>query len=143
MSKYRNYTEQDLINAVAQSKSLANVLRLLDLKEAGGNFDTIRRRIAKSNLDLSHFKGQGWNKGDRLKEWADYKKANHTKPHLIKERGHKCEKCLTSEWLGANIPLEVHHVDGKRTNNSPENLQLLCCNCHAMTDNWRNKKRSF
>ena len=143
MRKYKNYSDEDLINAVKQSKSLASVLKSLDLRQAGGNFDTIKRRIAKLNLDISHFKGQGWNKGDRLKEWATYKKANNCKPHLIKERGHKCEKCLTSVWLDDNIPLEIHHIDGNRTNNFPNNLQLLCCNCHAMTDNWRNKTRSL
>lgn len=141
MRKYKNYNDNDLINAIKKSKSLANVLKILDLRQAGGNFATIKKQISKLNLDISHFKGQGWNKGDRLKDWASYKKANKTQ--LIKERGHKCEKCLTSVWLDAIIPLEIHHIDGNRTNNLPDNLQLLCCNCHALTDNWRNKKRSL
>ena len=36
---------------------------------------------------------------------------------------------------------EVHHVDGDRTNNEVDNLQLLCCNCHALTENWRRVKK--
>jgi transposase len=38
--------------------------------------------------------------------------------------------------LGHEIPLEVHHVDGDRLNNELNNLQLLCPNCHAQTDNY-------
>ena len=138
---YRNYTDQDLINAVKQSKSVAEVLRLLNLKEAGGNFKTIKIKIAQLNLDASHFTGMLWSKGQRVKDWASYKRTGQLKKHLIKERKNTCEKCLQSEWLGDSIPLEVHHIDGNPTNNFFENLQLLCCNCHATTDNWRNRKR--
>lgn len=28
-------------------------------------------------------------------------------------------------------PLHVHHIDGDATNNSEDNLQLLCPNCHS------------
>jgi hypothetical protein len=28
--------------------------------------------------------------------------------------------------------LDVHHLDGDYTNNSPENLQTLCANCHRL-----------
>ena len=85
--------------------------------------------------------GQGWNKDDQLKDWSQYSKISSVKPHLINERGHRCEECGRKHWSKQKIPLEVHHVDGDRTNNKYENLKLLCCNCHAMTDNWRNKKQ--
>jgi len=26
--------------------------------------------------------------------------------------------------------LEVHHIDGDRSNNEPENLRIICPNCH-------------
>lgn len=41
--------------------------------------------------------------------------------------------------MGHEIPLEVHHVDGDRLNNELSNLQLLCPNCHAQTDNYCGK----
>lgn len=31
--------------------------------------------------------------------------------------------------LGA---LEVHHKDMNHNNNSPDNLEIICCNCHAL-----------
>ncbi len=48
---------------------------------------------------------------------------------------YRCEKCGLTDWQGQAIPLELHHVDGARTNNKLENLQLLCANCHALTPN--------
>lgn len=61
------------------------------------------------------------------------------KDALVYLRGNKCECCGLEEWNGEKIPLEVHHIDGNHLNNVLENLQLLCPNCHALTDNWRGK----
>ena len=44
-----------------------------------------------------------------------------------------------------DIPLELHHVNGDNRDNRLENLQLLCPNCHALTNTYRgknNKSRS-
>jgi len=62
---------------------------------------------------------------------------------LIQIRGHQCECCKNTEWLGQPITLQVHHKDGDKTNNELDNLQLLCPNCHSYTDNFgiKNKKR--
>lgn len=58
---------------------------------------------------------------------------------LILLRGHQCECCKNTEWLGQPINLEVHHIDGDKKNNTLENLQLLCPNCHSYTDNYGTK----
>jgi hypothetical protein len=66
--------------------------------------------------------------------------------HKVKKRllgegykNHCCESCGLSEWMSSPIPLELHHKNGVRTDNSLENLELLCPNCHAFTDNYRAK----
>lgn len=38
--------------------------------------------------------------------------------------------------------LEIDHIDGIHTNNSEENLRVLCPNCHAMTPTYKNFKGS-
>ncbi|MBO5003868.1 MAG: HNH endonuclease [Clostridia bacterium] len=60
---------------------------------------------------------------------------------LIKEgyKERKCEICGNTHWMGKPIMLELHHVDGNHTNNKLENLQLLCPNCHSLTDNFKSK----
>lgn len=52
----------------------------------------------------------------------------------------KCECCGRTEWLGQPIALELHHLNGIRDDLRIENLQILCPNCHAFTDNYRGKK---
>ena len=69
----------------------------------------------------------------------------HLKTRLLKEgiKEYKCENCENTEWLGASIPLELHHINGNNLDNRLENLQLLCPNCHAFTDTYRvNNTRS-
>lgn len=41
---------------------------------------------------------------------------------------HKCARCGYENILA----LEVHHKDKNRNNNSIENLEILCCNCHTI-----------
>ena len=52
----------------------------------------------------------------------------------------ECENCNLNKWCGNQIPLELHHVDGNKLNNSLTNLQILCPNCHALTSNHAGKK---
>ncbi len=132
-------TDEEIKVAAAKVQSLSGLLRELNLKAAGGNYYNMKRKLQIINVDCSHWTGQAWSKGQRKKDWSDYSRVSSYKHYIIVDRGHKCEKCNLEYWLDEKIPIEVHHVDGDRTNNSYENLQLLCCNCHALTDNYRGK----
>ena len=114
--KYRSYTDQDIINGAVKVQSIAGLLKILNLKPAGGNYANIKKIIQRLEIDTSHWLGQGWNKGEQLKEWEKYSKSSSIKPHLINQKGHSCEICNLSYWQNKLIPLEIHHVDGDRTN---------------------------
>ncbi len=58
---------------------------------------------------------------------------------LLRQRGHQCEVCKLTEWLDQPIPLEMHHIDGDAKNNTFANLQLICPNCHALTETYKAK----
>ncbi len=61
---------------------------------------------------------------------------------LIKTRGNQCEECGGSKWNGKTLTLEMHHIDADHSNRAYSNLQLLCPNCHSLTDTYKNKSRS-
>lgn len=128
--KYKNYTDLDIVNKSKEVKSIAGLLRKLDLVSVGGNYYTIKRKLKQLSVDTSHWSGQGWNKGERLKDWTNYKRIVYLKKHLISSRRRKCERCGRKTWKKAQIPLDVHHIDEDRTNNKLDNLLLVCPNCH-------------
>lgn len=141
MRTYRAYTDDDVINYSKEVKSISGLLDKLKLRKAGGNFGNIKRILQRLNVNTEHWTGQSWNKDAKLKDWNQYTRGSNLKPHLIKERGHKCEHCNLEEWMGQMIPIELDHIDGNRTNNNIENLRLLCANCHSLTPTFRNRKR--
>ena len=77
---------------------------------------------------------------DYLKNSSDIQ-SNKVRTKLLKEnyKEHRCENCGLTTWLNKPIPLELHHKDGNRHNNTLENFGLLCPNCHALTDSYRGK----
>jgi hypothetical protein len=149
----RAWTASDLEQAVAASVSIAQVLRRLGLRAAGGNYPVIRRAIEQANLDTSHFKGQAWNKhvslGPRRSLDAYLSNMHPINSHRLRLRlidegvfAATCNRCGGTEWLGQPIPLELEHRDGNSANNSLENLELLCPNCHALTPTYRGKNKN-
>jgi hypothetical protein len=148
------YTKDQLINAVSTSTSIRQVLSVLGLKEAGGNYTTIQRKIVEFKLDTTHFTGKGWNQGlvfkpnpakaleELLISGSTYQ-SNKLRKRLL-QAGYfesKCYQCGMEEWLEQPIPLELEHIDGDRSNNNIANLTLLCPNCHALTKTWRRRKK--
>jgi hypothetical protein len=149
----QRYTDLQLIEAVQHATSIRQVLAKLGLVEAGGNYSLVKRRIRDLKLTTSHFKGQGWRKGNRnpvvqpqplheiLRRGTEFQ-SYKLKRRLFAEglKMAQCESCLGTEWLGQPIPLELDHINGDATDNRIENLRILCPNCHALTATYRGKK---
>ena len=51
----------------------------------------------------------------------------------------KCEICGLTEWNNKPLVCQIHHINGNRTDNRLENLQMLCPNCHSQTENYQSK----
>lgn len=144
-AKWRKFSTEEINQIVKESKSFREVAGKLGyVKDGGGTITSLHKMCEELNLDTSHFLGQGWNKEnydyDLFTDGYQKKNGITTLNPLIKLRGHKCECCGLTEWLGQPITLEIHHINGKHTDSRLENLQLLCPNCHSYTPNWRRRK---
>lgn len=84
-------------------------------------------------------KVQAWLAGD-FNGNSGYQLSKTIRNYLLKSHDYKCEKCGWGEKNSFTdlIPLEIHHKDGDYKNNRPENLEVLCPNCHSLTSNFRN-----
>ncbi len=127
---------------------------------------TEESRLKKSRSAKDHFKKYGYtstgSKGvaqtqDSIKKMIETRRltalekfdkgaikwSGTLKKVMIELRGEKCESCGTIEWCGRRLSLQVHHIDGNASNNLPNNLSLLCPNCHSLTETFgaRNKGR--
>jgi hypothetical protein len=61
----------------------------------------------------------------------------------IETFGERCSRCgwAARHPATGRVPLEWNHIDGDCSNNRYGNLQLLCPNCHALTENHGNLNR--
>lgn len=149
MKKWEQFTKEELQKFVEESTSINQVSVKCGYSENSGSGQAaIREMIQNYGFDTSHFfelNGISHNKGqynyERFKKGNAIKSANMINA-LVNLRGWECENCHYVKWMGKKIPLEVHHIDGDNLNNEIENLQLLCPNCHAQTDNFRNRNRN-
>ena len=140
---WRTYSEEEFAKIVNESTSFQDLAEKLGYaRTGGGTAETLKNAIKERNLDISHFTGQAWNKDNfdysRFKYGNAIKSANALAA-IVALRGHQCENCKLTNWLNKPIPLEIHHKDGDHLNNDLDNLQLLCPNCHAFTENYRGK----
>jgi hypothetical protein len=151
VSRHR-YTRELLAPIVASALSVAEVLRLLEIRQTGGSHTHMARRIRQLGLDSSHFLGQGRNRG------TSHKPAKKPALEILVERSAlaartpaktlrralaeigrplRCTMCgMGDRWLGSEITLEVDHINGRHNDNRPENVRLLCPNCHSQTETY-------
>jgi len=153
----RSWTEKQLRQAALNSLSLRQVLGKLGLREAGGNYEQIKKYLKELEVNTKHFKGQAWNRGLRGigKPLIPLKKIliknSSFQSFKLKKRlfaaGLKPQYCESCSWAQRNsdgyLPLELDHINGDRHDNRLKNLRVLCPNCHSLqpTHRGRNIKR--
>lgn len=70
--------------------------------------------------------------------------SGYIRRYLFEKYNSKCCKCGWGEVnpFTNRIPLQIHHIDGDSTNNKEDNLQLLCPNCHSLTENFGSRNKN-
>jgi len=90
-----------------------------------------------------------WKNGNEDGVYSDYVVDKRIRRYLHEKYNSKCQKCGWGEINSHTnkVPLQIHHLDGDCTNNKEDNLQLLCPNCHSLTENFgsrnKNSKRIY
>lgn len=86
---------------------------------------------------------EDWKNGKEDGLRGEYQLSKHIIRYLFEKYDNKCCCCGWSETneYSDTIPLETHHIDGDFTNNDEENLQLLCPNCHSLTEGYKGANR--
>ncbi|MFD4033057.1 HNH endonuclease [Streptomyces sp. NPDC058637] len=145
------HTEEKLRELVARSSSVAEVVRHLGISPVGGNQAHISRRIAALRIDTSHFLRTPPHRpkgalGDRLilGSPSDGRVPGERLRRELVRKGMEdtCAACGNEGvWQDLPLRLEVDHINGDWWDNRPENLRILCPNCHASTDTYRGRKR--
>lgn len=92
-----------------------------------------------ANLARSELKIQNWLNGEYDGMVGDNQLSHTIRNFLLKEADYRCEKCGWNEInpVTQKCPLEIHHKDGNYKNNDKSNLEVLCPNCHSLTENFK------
>jgi len=59
----------------------------------------------------------------------------------LAEQKEGCWECGITEWNGKDIVLELEHINGNSSDNTEENVSLLCPNCHSQTPTYKAKNK--
>lgn len=138
----KEISRETIQNAIEHTKSMAAAARYLQVSR-----DRFNRYAKKYGLFNPNQAGRGIKRSNIYSDEDIFRLCEElVSPSVLisklkSKREWKCECCGLNEWMGRSLPLEIHHIDGNRLNNSLNNLQILCPNCHSQTPNWRSRNQ--
>lgn len=138
--------DQAFIKACDSSNSMSEAASKLGL-----HFNSFKKRALELGCYRPNQAGIGIRKSAPKIPLADIIHNSlhpHYQTYKLKQRllgegfkENKCEKCGISTWNGQPLNIELHHINGDRTDHSLSNLKMLCPNCHSQTINYRAKNK--
>lgn len=111
------------------------------------------KEITRGNKYCNNTCRAEYERKEYIKRWKEGKEtgiigaddiATAIRVYLREKYNNSCQICGWSEvnpYTGI-VPLQIHHIDGDCKNNKEENLQLLCPNHHALTENFGSRNKN-
>ena len=125
-------------NKLYPKRSLENICKICESAIATSR--SYCNKCWSGGSGINNFKIKLWLSG----QWDGGSKrslSDVVRNFLLKEAEYKCSKC----GFDKNHPtdnktiLEINHIDGDGTNHDRSNLEVICPNCHALTDTYRGR----
>lgn len=136
------------------SKCREDFLAVIDSPSRSSDLDltekckTCSGRISKRNATgYCHACGILSRREARVKAWlsGEWSGATESDPYvlssvirkyLLEKANYECSQCgYSRRHPDGSCILQINHIDGHANNHAPENLEVLCPNCHALTEN--------
>ncbi len=136
------YNIENIKCVVANSKSLTDILNKLNLRTAGGNFNTIKKYIKEYDINIEHFetvKERNKNIINVDEYFCTNSKVSRStiKRYILKNDLLKyvCSLCGQDDsWFGKKLVLILDHINGVNNDNTLSNLRFVCPNCNSTLD---------
>ena len=148
------HTSAELAAAVAASRSWAETLRRLGYCNTGGNWKTLKRRVAELGISTAHFDPYAATRAalrsaaipleEVLVRESTYSRTRSSAVSSNRElKSRRCETCGQGElWRGKQMGLILDHINGVRDDNRLENLRIVCPNCAATLETHCGRKNT-
>lgn len=135
LSKRREINPKETFNKGTASKATCLYCGKLFVKYPASNGKYCSKECAALHKKQQYIKD--WKEG-RIDGTTSYTCSQFVRNYMLAKCGYKCEKCGWGEinTFTGKSPLQIHHLDGNSENNTEENLQVLCPNCHSLTENF-------
>ena len=131
--------KEEILQWIAEEQPKCYICKQLGCKQ-----ETLNSYLKKMGIEYAgQMNKKGQQKGTNVYKCALYYIENNIpiasyklKEKLIRDgiKERKCEICGVSIWRGLLLPLELHHKNGNHYDNSLDNLQILCPNCHSIQE---------